>query len=89
MTSRILNFFGVVTGFCSTSPAEAAVCFTTLVMELKKPPEVDWAGWGFLSGAGEVAGGVGPAVGDLAGAGAAVEAGGGGWACSGLWRSVM
>lgn len=44
-------------------------------MELKNPTPVDWAGWGFLSGAGEVAGGVGEAVGDLAGV---VEAGGGG-----------
>lgn len=86
MTRRILNFLGVVTWVCSTSPAEAAVCLTTLVMELKKPAPVDWTGWGFLSGAGEVAGGVGPDVGDLAGV---LEAGGGGWAGSGLWRSVM
>lgn len=44
-------------------------------MELKKLTPVDWAGWGFLSGAGEVVGGVGPAVGDLA---VVAEAGGGG-----------
>lgn len=79
MTRRILNFLGVVTVVCSTSPAEAAVCLTTLVMELKKPVPLDWDSWGFLSGAGEgvgeVAGGVVPAVGDLAGP--AVAGGGG------------
>ena len=57
-----------MTWLCSTSPAEAAVCFTTLVMELKKPAPVDWDDGGFLSGAGDVAGGAVPAVGDLAGA---------------------
>ncbi|TNN49825.1 hypothetical protein EYF80_039979 [Liparis tanakae] len=41
MTRRILNFLDVVTWLCSTSPAEAAVCFTTLVMELKKPAPLD------------------------------------------------
>lgn len=75
MTRSILNFLGVVTWVCSTSPAEAAVCLTTLVMELKKLDPVDCAGWAFLSGTGDVAGGVGPAVGDLA---VVLEAGGGG-----------
>ena len=41
MTSSILNFLGAVTVVCSTSPAEAAVCFTTLVMELKNPDPVE------------------------------------------------
>lgn len=79
MTRRILNFLGVVTADCSTSPAEAAVCLTTLVMELKKPAPLDWDGWGFLSGAGEgvgeVTGGVDPTVGDLGGAAVAGEGG--------------
>lgn len=85
MTRRILNFLGVVTWVCSTNPAEAAVCFTTLVMELKNPALLDWDDWGFLSGAREGAGAAGPVVGDLAGVGAVGEA----WAGSGLCRSVM
>lgn len=53
MTRRILDFLPMGTGVCSTSPAEAAVCFTTLVMELKNPAPEGWAaGWSFLSGFG-------------------------------------
>lgn len=52
MTSRILRLLaGVDTGVCSTSPAEAAVCFTTLLMELKKPDAC--AGTALLSGPGD------------------------------------
>lgn len=91
MTSRILNFRDTAVGLCSTSPAEAAVCFTTLVKELKKP--VDWAGCGRRSGAGEVVGDLSAGGADGAGvapAGALVAAvGGGGGGGSGLWRSDM
>lgn len=95
MTSKILNFRDTVAGLCSTSPAEAAVCFTTLVMELKNPVPVDCAGCGRRSGAGEAVGDLG-AVGGAVGAGVGPEAGvlvlvvgGGGGGGSGLWRSDM
>lgn len=57
MTNRILNFLDREGdgADCSTNAvADAAVCLTTLVKELKKPEEplkeeeeeVDWACWG-------------------------------------------
>lgn len=103
MTRRILNFLTPGgDGGGSTSPADAAVCFTTLVMELKKPAPLDCR----RSGAGEAKGDL---AGDLAGAGASTWAGaavagaavagagaaaagavgGGGAGGSGRWRSVM
>ena len=77
MTSRILNFLDAAAGtaVCSTRPAEAAVCFTPLVMELTKPEPADWTGWCRRSGARETAGAVGVAgPRALAGPGAAVGA---------------
>lgn len=63
------------TEVCSTSPAEAAVCLTTFVMELKKPvPKPGWGWMGFLSWRGDT--GAGPEAG--AGAGAGAGPGGGG-----------
>lgn len=49
------------TGVCSTSPAEAAVCFTTLVMELKNPVPRGWGWMGFPSWPGDT--GAGPEAG--------------------------
>lgn len=93
MTRRILNFRDTAAGLCSTSPAEAAVCFTTLVKELKNPEPADWAGCGCRSGAGEAVGDLAAGGADGAGvdpAGALVAAvGGGGGGGSGLWRSDM
>lgn len=95
MTRRILNFRDTAAGLCSTSPAEAAVCFTALVMELKNPAPVDCAGCGRRSGAGEAVGDL-VAEGAAAGAGVGPETGvlvlavaGGGGGGSGLWRSDM
>lgn len=41
MTRRILNLRAAADGLCSTSPADAAVCLTALVMELKNPEPVE------------------------------------------------
>ncbi len=93
ITSRILNFRDTAAGLCSTSPAEAAVCFTTLVKELKNPEPVDWESCGRRSGAGDVVGDLSAGGADGVGvspAGALVAAvGGGGGGGSGLWRSDM
>lgn len=96
MTRSTLNFLPTAAetaADASTSPAEAAVCFTALESELKKLLPADCCGGGGCGcGGGAGCGGCRrSAAGEPeAGAGEPAEGGGGGGCCgSGRCRSVM